>query len=116
MAKLKLREGYSLIQKVEGEGIVKIFAHKIDGSVEDVEVAKIVSGKYEIEEGKVAKLIYQVIQSLDRFGVYASESGVPADEDYDITADSALADYIEVENGGNADEHVPESEPEEDEE
>lgn len=98
MAKLKLRDGYELVQVVEGEGVVKVFARKKDGSEEDVEVAKILDGKYVIEDGKNAKLVYQVMNELDRFGIYASESGLPKEDDFDVTSESALADFVEVVN------------------
>ena len=98
MAKLKLRDGYELVQVIEGEGIVKVFARKKDGSEEDVEVAKILDGKYVIDDEKNAKLVYQVMNELDRFGIYASESGLPGEEDFDVTSESALADFVEVVN------------------
>lgn len=96
MAKLKLKDGYSLVQRIDGDGVVKVLAHKVDGSEEDVEVLKFVKGYYEIEEGKSAKLVYQVIQGLEKFGVYASESTVPGEEDVDLTSDTELANYVEV--------------------
>lgn len=118
MAKLKLKDGYSLIQKIEGDGVVKVFAHKIDGGEEDVEVLKFVSGRYEIEEGKNAKLVYQVMHDLDKFGIYASENLIPGEEDFDISSESTLAGYLEVVNGeaSSPEDHAQGFEPEVEEE
>lgn len=110
MAKLKLRDGYELVQVIEGEGIVKVFARKKDGSEEDVEVAKILDGKYVIDDEKNAKLVYQVVvPTEEKFGIYASESNIPTDDDFDVISETELSNFITI-DGLTSEDHEPEIE------
>ena len=101
--KLTIKEGYELVQDVKGDGIVNILARRKDGTEDDVEVAQIIDGKFIIpgdsrELGKAARLVYQIlIPTEEKFGIYASESDVPTDEDFDVISETELSNFITIE-------------------
>lgn len=113
--KLAIRDGYEFVQDIKGDGIVNILARKKDGTEDDVEVAQIIDGKFIIpdgsrELGKAAQLVYQVVvPAEEKFGIYASESGVPTDEDFDVISETELSNFITIDNLTSED-HEPEIE------
>lgn len=113
MAKLSLKKGYEIAQDVKGEGIVDLIVRKKDKTEDDVIFGQVIDGKFVIpggsrEQGKDAKLVYQVIDGLDRFGVFASESGIPSEDDFDVISDTDLAYYVTIDGiDTDPDQHVP---------
>ena len=112
--KLVIREGYEFVQDIKGDGIVNILARRKDGTEDDVEVAQIIDGKFIIpggsrELGKAAQLVYQVVvPTEEKFGIYASESGVPTDEDFDVISETELSNFIIIE-GLTSEDREPET-------
>lgn len=113
--KLTIREGYEFVQEVKGDGIVTILARKKDGTEDDVELFQIIDGKFIIpgsgrELDKDAKLVYQVLMPTDeKFGLYASESAVPTEEDFDIINETELGEYVTI-DGLTPEDHEPKTE------
>lgn len=111
--KLVIRDGYEFVQDIKGDGIVNILARRKDGTEEDVEVAQIIDGKFIIpgedrELGKVAKLVYQVVvPTEEKFGIYASETSIPTEEDFDVISETELANFITI-DGLTPEDHTPE--------
>jgi hypothetical protein len=113
MAKLSLKKGYEIAQVIQGDGIVDLIVRKKDRSEDDVIFGQVIDGKFVIpgggrELGKDAKLVYQIIDGLDRFGVFASESGIPSEDDFDVVSDTELAYYVAIDGiNTDPDQHVP---------
>jgi hypothetical protein len=113
MAKLSLKDGYEIAQVIQGDGIVDLIVRKKDGTEDDVIFGQVIDGKFVIpgggrELGKDAKLVYQIIDGLDRFGVFASESGIPSEDDFDVVSDTELAYYVAIDGiDADPDQHVP---------